>query len=333
MKTIGVHSGIGHADDVLGVCLLQFLDEYKDSRIIRSRKPEDWAQCDVLLDVGAEYNHEKRRYDHHQNGYDVKFPGSGVPCAACGLIWLHYGQEVIKKLVTENGWVADLTDDVVDLIWRMQYHFFIEEIDALDNGVAAVPADKRRRYGINTSISCRIARMRAGWKSTEEEDYEAFIKALDVMKKEFLFFLKYVCVIRLETRQRVRAAFEQAENRIIMLGKCEKRPFFQPELVEIEKETGREGEILYVIMERPESWDVQAVSVGVTMKPRAPIPFRDLPPEQQTAAVEKEGIKDMVFIHKTGFLATFRSKESAVKMANFAVKRSETEKEEHVEAE
>lgn len=38
----------------------------QDAEVVRTRDPERLAECDVVVDVGGEYDPERHRYDHHQ---------------------------------------------------------------------------------------------------------------------------------------------------------------------------------------------------------------------------------------------------------------------------
>ena len=38
----------------------------QDAEVVRTRDPQRLAQCDVVVDVGGEYDPERHRYDHHQ---------------------------------------------------------------------------------------------------------------------------------------------------------------------------------------------------------------------------------------------------------------------------
>lgn len=49
--------------------MLKQLPEYKDAEIIRTRDMEKLKTCDIVVDVGAEFNHEKKRYDHHHREF------------------------------------------------------------------------------------------------------------------------------------------------------------------------------------------------------------------------------------------------------------------------
>ena len=37
-----------------------------DAEIVRTRDPEKLAACDIVVDVGGEYDPQRHRYDHHQ---------------------------------------------------------------------------------------------------------------------------------------------------------------------------------------------------------------------------------------------------------------------------
>jgi len=42
--------------------MLKHTDEFKNAIIVRSRDPAILNELDVLVDVGGEYNHDRRRY-------------------------------------------------------------------------------------------------------------------------------------------------------------------------------------------------------------------------------------------------------------------------------
>ena len=72
-KTIGTHDGSFHCDEALGCFLLHQTKAYADATIVRSRDPEVLSGCDVVIDVGATYEPEKNRFDHHQRGFEEVF--------------------------------------------------------------------------------------------------------------------------------------------------------------------------------------------------------------------------------------------------------------------
>ena len=46
--------------------MLRQLPEYSEARVVRSRKTEVLASCDIVVDVGGVYDPAIHRYDHHQ---------------------------------------------------------------------------------------------------------------------------------------------------------------------------------------------------------------------------------------------------------------------------
>lgn len=43
-----------------------FLFIPQDAEIIRTRDPAKLADCDIVVDVGGEFDPKRHRYDHHQ---------------------------------------------------------------------------------------------------------------------------------------------------------------------------------------------------------------------------------------------------------------------------
>jgi len=103
---IGTHSGTFQADEAMGVWMLRQLPAYRHSPVIRSR---DMAvletQCDIVIDVGGIYDHDKLRYDHHQRGYDERFdPQRCTKLSASGLVYRHYGKQVLQAYYPHLDW-------------------------------------------------------------------------------------------------------------------------------------------------------------------------------------------------------------------------------------
>lgn len=50
--------------------MLKLLPQYKDAAIVRTRDIAKLNECDIVVDVGAVFDHEKKRYDHHQREFN-----------------------------------------------------------------------------------------------------------------------------------------------------------------------------------------------------------------------------------------------------------------------
>ena len=68
-KLVGTHDGTFHCDEALGCAMLQMMPQWAGSTIVRTRNLEELAKCDIVIDVGAVYDHATKRYDHHQRTF------------------------------------------------------------------------------------------------------------------------------------------------------------------------------------------------------------------------------------------------------------------------
>lgn len=67
---IGTHDGTFHCDELLACFMLKQLPEYQNAKIIRSRNTLELLEhCDIVVDVGGEFDHERKLYDHHQKSF------------------------------------------------------------------------------------------------------------------------------------------------------------------------------------------------------------------------------------------------------------------------
>ena len=64
--TIGTHDGTFHCDEVLACWMLKQLPQYKEAEIVRTRDPAKLSTCEIVVDVGAVYDADALRFDHHQ---------------------------------------------------------------------------------------------------------------------------------------------------------------------------------------------------------------------------------------------------------------------------
>ena len=320
-KTIAVHSETFHADDAMAVYLLQHTKEFKNAKIVRTRKQEIIEKCDAVADVGCVYDHNLRRYDHHQQSYDVKFPGSQVLCASAGLVYIHYGREVIQNLATE----LELSiGEELDFVYNAMYFNMIQEIDGIDNGVPRVTSNQKKRYSISSDITSRIAMLNPSWNDPNPEPDKQFIKAIQLIREEFESLLKYIIKFWLDGFPSFRKAFEtrfdyDKSGKIIYLGKNKFVDFY---LSQVNDDLST---LFIIYINDRDMYSVKTLSYpNQPFRSRKLLPFAGKSPDLIT---EQTGIKDVVFSHKAGFLTVLKTEESAHKFASFAVDYAEEEKE------
>ena len=202
VKTIATHDGVFHADEVLGCTMLtKYTDEFLDANIIRTRDPIVLAKADLVLDVGGEYNPQTKRFDHHQREFSDTFTQfHDIRMSSAGLIYRHYGREVIKNIskeyIRQFQLQFELTQRISDLIYYKLYESFIYGMDGIDNGVPQYPSDVKPRYLDPTGISSRIGRLNPVWHQeySPESQLEQFKVAIEVMNDELKGQVKEIVV-------------------------------------------------------------------------------------------------------------------------------------------
>ena len=112
-SVIGTHSGSFHCDEVLACTMLLYTERFAKSMIVRSRDQEVLDTLDILVDVGAEYDVDRLRLDHHQRTFTDTWNSEdkykGIKLSSAGLVYRHFGKEVIKNATTST-WGTELTD-------------------------------------------------------------------------------------------------------------------------------------------------------------------------------------------------------------------------------
>lgn len=319
---IGTHDGVFHCDEVLACYMLKRLPQYKEAEIVRSRDPAILAECDIVVDVGAVFDHAKKRYDHHQREFTEtlstvrKDLGDQfkIKLSSAGLIYAFYGEELIQGLAPKE---FPLTPHDLNIIFKKVYENFIQEIDAIDNGVPMT--DEEPRYKIQTHLSRRVGRLNPEWNTNQTVNTdEIFQKAMNLVSEEFLYTVNYFISVWLPARDSVKSAIEsrfEVHKSGNIVEFTERFPW-KEHLFDIEEEMGLKDEIKYVIFnDKPNSWRVQAVpqnpSSFVTRKPL----HKEWWGVRDEMLSDIAGIKNCVFCHSTGFIGGNTTKEGALQMA------------------
>jgi len=322
-KKLGTHSGLFHCDEAFGSYMLQLL--FPDLEIIRTRDEKLLAECDIVIDVGGVYDHSKRRYDHHQRSFDHSM-STLIPNAkwttklsSAGLVYLHYGHDVLKTIIA-----SDVPEDTLNTIYSKVYESFVQEVDAIDNGIPiceGVP-----KYNIQTHLSSRVGNLNKKWNHAGKfDDMEAFKKAMQLIKCEFEETVLYAYQTWLPARSLVIDALEKRyqthkSGRVIEFSSpC---PWKEHYFV-LEEELGEDllPKIDYVIFEDSSNstWRIQCIPMTPnSFTSRRPLPkswwgIRD--DELSTIS----GVEDCVFCHATGFIAGNKTRLGVLGMCEKAI--------------
>ncbi|MDA3837285.1 MAG: MYG1 family protein [Nanoarchaeota archaeon] len=273
-----------HADEVFAIAILKRI--YSDVEIIRSREIKDFSAFDFVVDTGGEYDFEKKRFDHHQNGFEEN-RGDGVNYSSCGLIWKHYGREVVNSDKAFNSIDKNL----------------IKFIDADDNGVTYSNGE------VNIfSVADVIGAFNPGWKNEKTED-ELFFEALE-FASEILDREVVKANSILEGEKMVLECLNNAKEDFVVLPKAG-----LPKGLVLEAKNMK----FYVFPTNEDSW----VSVAVPIEDKSFIRRKYFP--KSWAGLENEdlekvsGVIGAKFCHKHLFIAVAKTREGIVEMTRKAL--------------
>lgn len=336
---IGTHNGHFHADEALAVFILRLLPEYQSSPLIRTRNPEELAKCHTVVDVGGEYDDSKKRFDHHQRGFNTTFPGRNTKLSAAGLVYLHLGPFIISQV---TGLSIDSQD--TKILHDQLYADLIEAFDANDNGVELYDSSTLEAAGIKArydpvgfSLASVVNRYNYSQETDEsslsKEEKEAkederFEKASAFVGNQFLMSLKQLHSAWLPARVLVREAFSKRfdvhpSGAIVVLPYRDGGLPWSDHLYTAEEEDKQTQKVLYVLFAESDTadskWRLRAVSVGRgSFKNRKDLPdsWKGIRDEQ---LIEVSGIPGCVFVHASGFIGGNQTFDGALKMAIKAV--------------
>lgn len=285
---LATHSGSFHADECTAVFIAQQVFEIGE--IVRTRDQAVIDGCDIAVDVGAAYDPARLRFDHHQLSFNEKFDQHSVPpMSSVGQIYKSHGKQFLAKAAPE------VADEELDFLHSFVYHQYVEALDANDNGVAA--AEHIAFPAFTTGLPARIGRL---------NKTGTFEQAVQLCGRELLEYVGYVVAHVLCRAAAVRGAFatrfELHESGLAV--RCDELP---TELLQhCEREFG--CRLLYVCGSKDGEHRILAVSEPQSYAPRRPLPaaWRGL----RGADLERaSGIPGGVFVHRSGFLGVWSSRE------------------------
>lgn len=170
------------------ILIIRLLPEYKDSKIVRSRDKAVLDEADIVVDVGAEYDPSRHRYDHHQREFNEFFSAERkiTKLSSAGLIYKHFGKRIICSVL---GWPEE--HEHLEEVYQKVYTDTVEGFDGNDNGVDRHPGSKPL-YRDGTSIASRVARLNPAWNEQNVDLDGQFMKAVEITGEEILYTIKFV---------------------------------------------------------------------------------------------------------------------------------------------
>lgn len=290
------HSGAFHADDATALAILTLLYGEDMVKVIRSRDPAVWAEADMLVDVGLEYNVNPRdrifKFDHHQRE-SAGVRDNGVPYAAAGLVWRTMGELLVYAMFpkippADVPWVVQRVDKTL-----------IQPIDAMDCGVEGAQN--------NFPIGCCVDDMNTGFD--DRMQLEAFLEAVAFMRGILTRRIQVISQEAQDARKVAQGAFV-SPHIYVLKESCAWGPAMLSE--------PQYADVWFLLFEADGCWRVRTIP----SKEGSFIARQNLPKAWggQPASVLNEliGIKDAEFCHPGLFIGGAKSYESAVRMAHLA---------------
>lgn len=339
-RQIATHDGAFHCDEVLACHMLHHHTKaYQHADIVRTRDPEKLEKADIVVDVGAKYDVEKHRFDHHQRGFEGTFESLGkrsrTKLSSAGLVYKHFGEEVVDSILRSKD--VSLSTEDLKLVYLKVYESFMEAIDGIDNGVQMYQSDSPARYESSTDLSSRVGRLNAEWYEQNPDQDSNFRNAMLLAGAEFDACVQNIATSWLPARTIVAKAFnarmaDHGSGAIMVM-----RDFapWKDHIYTLEEEKGqtdigddiKEGDaagqtkVLYVLYEdiTKSSWRIQCVAVSKgSFQSRKALPelWRGVRDEELSSVT---GIEGCVFVHASGFIGGNKTYEGVKALAEKAL--------------
>jgi len=289
LRSIGIHDGAFHADEVAACALLVLFNLADKNLIRRTREEELLSSCEYVCDVGGKYDPEKKLFDHHQNEYQGHL-------SSAGMILLYLKD---KNIIDEG---------LYDYLNRS----LILGIDQEDNG--KIPPLEN----LCTFSEVLNNFMPIEYTASFEEVNKAFRQVLDFtiwylqkLQMRYSYFLK--------CRQIVQKSMN--ENKVVLL--------IEDSIPWMESFFALGGEshpALFVIMPTGKHWKLRGIppTLKDKMKVRLPLPekWAGLHEEELKKITNIPGA---IFCHKGRFISVWQTKEDAMKALQYVLKRGKND--------
>lgn len=290
---IVTHGSKFHTDDIFAVATLQILLGEENTEVIRSRDMEVIEKGDYVVDVGLVYNPKTNRFDHHMNEGAGKRE-NGIPYASFGLVWKEFGE-----IICGNKEVADKIDQIL-----------VQPIDATDNGVKIIETKFKdvNPYDIGLFFNAFMPGLSEGSSDFDRSFMEAVAIAKVLLGKEIskrndLLKIKLI----------VEDVYKKTDDkRLIIFDKYYPAGGFLSNLPE---------SLFYVMPSSDNNWMITTIALDSesnSFKDRKSLPS-DWAGKSGEEIEKITGIEGAMFCHNNLFIATAKTREAILKMAEIAL--------------
>jgi uncharacterized UPF0160 family protein len=276
-RSIGIHDGTFHADEVTACAFLTVFDLADQDKIVRTRNPAALSECEYVCDVGGIYSPSAKLFDHHQASYKGDLSSAGM---------------VLDYLKTRG------------VISSEEFHFFnnslVLGVDAHDNGRSP------QHLGY-----CTFSHIIANYNPIS---YDAEDAAMDLAFHEALRFafghihrLRERFLYNRECRKTVKQVMDK--YRICL--------FFERSIAWLESFfalSGKDHSALFIIMPSKGHWKLRGIPPDYERRMQVRMPLPEAWAGLLGEPLKKiSGIDGAIFCHKGRFTSVWQTKEDAIK--------------------
>jgi len=282
-RSVGIHDGTFHADEVTACALLVVFDLIDPDKIVRSREPRLLEQCEYVCDVGGVYAPSSKLFDHHQSSYQGELSSAGM----------------VLEYLKESG-----------ILTAEEFYFFnnslVLGVDAHDNGRSP------QHIGY-----CTFSHVVANYNPIS---YESEDDKLDAAFHEALAFaighlrrLHERYLYNKECRKTVKKAMDAHKTCL----------FFDQAISWLESFfalSGKEHPALFVIMPAKNHWKLRGIPPDYERRMQVRMPLPESWAGLLGDELKKvSGIPGAVFCHKGRFTSVWETREDAVKALKYVL--------------
>lgn len=292
------HSGQFHADDVFSTAILLILFPHASLTRTRDNAAFKPSPNKIIFDVGNQYNPKDQIFDHHQTG------GAGIrenktPYASVGLIWKHYGRQVIQQF--QGG-----KNHTLAVFENLDNNLFCG-IDAEDNGALITEsylAEPKSSRICLKSLGSAISNLQDN--ASPDAEYKSF--ELGVAFAKQVITQQIINYIKQEAAQEILAELNKEKKPILIMN----------EFLPWQEFAVSNPNILFAIYPSNNAWYCQAAPtkpMGFEIRKPLPTAWAGLNAE---SLAQITGVKTATFCHNNLFICGARTRADIIKLAALA---------------